>query len=509
MKPISLSIKGLHSFRQEQVIDFERLCDAGVFGIFGPTGSGKSSILDAMTLALYGKVERAANNTHGILNHAEDELAVSFTFKLQTGHETAYKVERVFKRTDAVKVKTSICRFIEMKEEQIVLADKANEVNRKIEELLGLTIDDFTRAVVLPQGKFAEFLSLKGAERRQMLQRLFNLEQYGDRLVKKLKKQAQTAQARKNEMLAEQAGLGDAGEEALKQAEQHLEEAESLLQSKKRERDAEAQRFAEYQEIWNLQQEKESYLKKEAELLKKQEQIQEKESRLHLAETANTLKPYADALLAAREDAERAHREEKQAREQLEQYEELHKKTEREYEDFRRLKNEKEPELLKQEEQLTALKEIENKRLAAQAEAEKKQREQRLKEEEIKHAADELAKVKSLLERGTAKQNQLKAELKSVQVSSEERKNCRNANQLAFHIQQLNNDAALEKERLGQQETLIKELQQEQQAVDQKVKAETERIEALFAAVERAYALVCETDRSLSETIRVASQKKE
>ena len=68
------------------------------------------------------------------------------------------------------------------------------------------------------------------------------------------------------------------------------------------------------------------------------------------------------------------------------------------------------------------MKEIENKRLAAQAEAEKKQREQRLKEEEIKHAADELAKVKSLLERGTAKQNQLKAELKSVQVSSEERK---------------------------------------------------------------------------------------
>lgn len=65
---------------------------------------------------------------------------------------------------------------------------------------------------------------------------------------------------------------------------------------------------------------------KEAELLKKQEQIREKESRLHLAETANTLKPYADALLAAREDAERAHREEKQAREQLEQYEELHKK---------------------------------------------------------------------------------------------------------------------------------------------------------------------------------------
>lgn len=184
MKPILLTIKGLHSFREEQTIDFAGLSGAGVFGIFGPTGSGKSSILDAMTLALYGKVERAANNTHGILNHAEDQLAVSFTFALQSGHRVSYKVERVFKRTDETKVKTALCRLIEIKDEQTVLADKANEVNKKVEELLGLTIDDFTRAVVLPQGKFAEFLSLKGAERRHMLQRLFNLEQYGDRLVK-------------------------------------------------------------------------------------------------------------------------------------------------------------------------------------------------------------------------------------------------------------------------------------------------------------------------------------
>lgn len=131
MKPILLTIKGLHSFREEQTIDFAGLSGAGVFGIFGPTGSGKSSILDAMTLALYGKVERAANNTHGILNHAEDQLAVSFTFALQSGHRVSYKVERVFKRTDETKVKTALCRLIEIKDEQTVLADKANEVNKR------------------------------------------------------------------------------------------------------------------------------------------------------------------------------------------------------------------------------------------------------------------------------------------------------------------------------------------------------------------------------------------
>ncbi len=118
---------------------------------------------------------------------------------------------------------------------------------------MGLTIDDFTRAVVLPQGKFAEFLSLKGAERRHMLQRLFNLEQYGDRLVKKLRRQAQEANARKNEMLAEQSGLGEASSEAVEQAEQALEQAEARLEAMKKNRDQAKERFTEHQEIWNVQ----------------------------------------------------------------------------------------------------------------------------------------------------------------------------------------------------------------------------------------------------------------
>nr|WGD97523.1 AAA family ATPase [Bacillus safensis] len=164
-----------------------------------------------MTLALYGKVERALNNTHGILNQAEEKLSVSFTFALQKEHHISYKVERAFKRADEMKVRTTLCRLIEIGDTRTVLADKASEVNRKIEELLGLTIDDFTRAVVLPQGKFAEFLSLKGADRRQMLQRLFNLEKYGDQLVKRLRAKAQNQYGQKNELLAELNGLGEAG----------------------------------------------------------------------------------------------------------------------------------------------------------------------------------------------------------------------------------------------------------------------------------------------------------
>src|SRR4051812_34707029 len=99
MKPIHLSWSGLQSYREKQEIDFTVLCDSGVFGIFGPTGSGKSTILDAITLALYGKVERASNGTQGILNLAEQVLNVGFTFELSHAEgKRKYRVERQFKR---------------------------------------------------------------------------------------------------------------------------------------------------------------------------------------------------------------------------------------------------------------------------------------------------------------------------------------------------------------------------------------------------------------------------
>ena len=63
MKPIKLEIEGLHSFETNQVVDFSLLSAKGIFGIFGATGSGKSTILDAIILALYGKVSRSKTNS--------------------------------------------------------------------------------------------------------------------------------------------------------------------------------------------------------------------------------------------------------------------------------------------------------------------------------------------------------------------------------------------------------------------------------------------------------------
>lgn len=229
MKPILLTIEGLHSFREKQVIDFNQLSDAGVFGIFGPTGSGKSTILDGLTLALFGTVGRAKNRTQGILNHAENQLTVSLQFVIGTGTERkTYQIDRRYERTTETTVKNKYSRIYEVnpnQEQLAVLADKDGEVTQCVQEILGLKPDDFARAVVLPQGKFADFLQLGGRERREMLQRLFALERYGMHLTKKLNERHQKTKQTLEIITAEQNGMGDCSKEAVQQAERLYKEA--------------------------------------------------------------------------------------------------------------------------------------------------------------------------------------------------------------------------------------------------------------------------------------------
>lgn len=219
MKPLRLTLSGLNSFKEEQEVDFRYLCDGNVFGIFGPTGSGKSTLLDAITLALYGKVERAPGRIQGIVNKGTDSASVLFEFELAgSGDSKLYRVERKYVSKDD----TISCRYARLTElsskGDVVLADKVSQVDDKVEQILGLTVEDFTRAVVLPQGKFAEFLSLKGTERREMLERIFNLSDYGERLVSIATMQYKEVESAVKNLQSEQAGLGDASNAAVQEA---------------------------------------------------------------------------------------------------------------------------------------------------------------------------------------------------------------------------------------------------------------------------------------------------
>lgn len=194
MKPLSLEIAGLNSFRRKQVIEFAALLEDGLFGIFGPTGSGKSSILDAITLALYGRVRRAQGGKSGIINVREKTCSVRFTFEIDSdGVRRRYSIERVLGRASGRSegVQTRRARLIEhVGETEIPIAEKQAEIEDRILELIGIQYDEFMRAVVLPQGAFADFLGLRPKDRAGVLQRLFGLQELGIRLSSRLKLQA-------------------------------------------------------------------------------------------------------------------------------------------------------------------------------------------------------------------------------------------------------------------------------------------------------------------------------
>lgn len=293
MKPILLKLSGLQSYREPQEIDFETLCETGLFGIFGPTGSGKSTLLDAITLAMYGKVERAVNGTQGIMNHSEDSLSVSFTFELSSaaGLER-YRVERRFKRVNELSISNTVSRFIHVTPDgDQVMADKLAEVTRCVEEKIGLKMDDFTRAVVLPQGKFAEFLSLKGSERRQMLQRLFHLERYGDQLAIKLSRRVKDTEGSLKSVEAEQQGLGSAGKEALAEATTVLEDAKKHAASSRNLLQAAIEAHEAMGKIRELDMEKRRLQGKLDELALHEEEMKQLERRLELTGAAAAVLP--------------------------------------------------------------------------------------------------------------------------------------------------------------------------------------------------------------------------
>ena len=220
MRPVSLKIKGINSFCEEQSVDFEKLTKDGVFGIVGDTGSGKSTVLDAMTIALYGELSR---DTNEFINKECNTASVVFDFYVdESGKEVFYRAERSFKRTGTKECTAVAARLSRGKENVKVIADKIREMNKAVEKIIGLSFGDFTRTVVLPQGKFSEFLNLRGAERRSMLERIFDLGKYGSLLAQNIKNKRIETSGALNSINSKIEVYGDINKDVYRQKEETL-----------------------------------------------------------------------------------------------------------------------------------------------------------------------------------------------------------------------------------------------------------------------------------------------
>ena len=294
MKPIKLKIKGLNSFQEEQVIDFLRLTDRGLFGIFGPTGSGKSTVLDGITLALYGNLARKSSN---FINTNCDRVNVNFEFQISGAEIKKYYIDREFRRKKDGSINSGKCKLVDITEKnnEEVLADSVKVLNKMVEEIIGLNIDDFTRTVVLPQGKFSEFLKLEGKDRREMLERLFNLEKYGDDLSIKLFSKIKQENTKHSILEGQLKGYEDISAEKLKENKEILKSNEQEYSKLKEEFDFIEKQDRENEDLWNAQNELNEYLKRQKELEEKSESIEKMKNRIKLGEGAEKVIPYINA----------------------------------------------------------------------------------------------------------------------------------------------------------------------------------------------------------------------
>ena len=278
MRPIWIKIKGLNSFLEPQEIDFQELTGEGLFGIFGPTGSGKSSILDGITLALYGTTARNSTN---FIHVSTDKALVDYIFSVQTKEIHTYRVTRGFKRSKEGSIRSDGARFLEILEDrEEVLADKVGSVNEKCREVIGLSKEDFFRTVVLPQGKFSEFLKLDGMERNKMLERLFHLEKYGESLVQIIRGKVQQWQGKEKEQLGALSRYGEITREKVRELkekektcqEQFQKDALKLQESRKK-LEEEKVRFEAQKEYDSLEKEARLLEGQQGEMLLAEERI--------------------------------------------------------------------------------------------------------------------------------------------------------------------------------------------------------------------------------------------
>ncbi|RUO73678.1 AAA family ATPase [Idiomarina seosinensis] len=326
MKPLLLSMQAFGPFAGTENINFNELGEHPLFLINGATGAGKTTILDAISYALFGKTTGAERQGEQMrCHHAAADLITQVNFVFSIGDRCyhvqrtptqqrpklrgeGYKEERASANLWQIKTDVEPTLELDAADKQLLASRKVNEVTAQLEQIIGLKADQFRQVVVLPQGKFRELLTADAGERENIFAQLFQTHRY-QHIEEQLKEQAKDI---RQQMRQHQQTLAALLDEADAEDEQQLnwklnqfsEQVQALENDKKMLADRFQKKLSELQaaqhclEQFNQQQ---RLTEQKTELEQRQPEFDAIQQQLERANQAQQLVPYEQRLTLVKE----------------------------------------------------------------------------------------------------------------------------------------------------------------------------------------------------------------
>jgi DNA repair protein SbcC/Rad50 len=209
LRPLKIAITAFGPYKNREVIDFTELKDNRLFVVSGNTGSGKTTIFDAICFALYGSASGEDRSDSKMMrsDFAEDDVHTSVELEFEL-HNKQYRIKRQLphvKKGNKGATGEQYEFFEKTKTGEIPCVDRqiVSEINKKVEEIVGLTQDQFSQIVMLPQGEFRKLLTSQTENKEEILRKIFKTEPYkwiSERLRER-KKEAEEEYKREAQMI--------------------------------------------------------------------------------------------------------------------------------------------------------------------------------------------------------------------------------------------------------------------------------------------------------------------